>query len=280
MTAPSGALRTGPRGFPWHPLRDEARRRALPFRRVARAAALVRAATRAARAHDRTMSGAFGLVAATAPTLPTSHDRSRIYALSRLFADLCAAHDWRIRVRGPVPAGPVLLVSNHVSYLDALVLAGLVPAVPVAKLEVSRWPLIGGVARRHGVLFVDRGDAGSGARVLRRARRALASGLSVLNFPEGTTSSGEQVLPFRRGIFGLARIASVPVVPVALRFDDPDLAWHGDALFLPHYLRLLHRGETTVRVRFGGPLTPERYGSAADLAGEAQAAVEHLLGLD
>jgi lyso-ornithine lipid O-acyltransferase len=167
-----------------------------------------------------------------------------------------------------------------VSYLDALVLVGLVPAVPIAKLEVSRWPLVGGVARRHGVLFVDRADAASGATALRRARRALASGLSVLNFPEGTTSSGEQVLPFRRGIFGLARVASVPVVPVALRFDDPELAWHGDALFLPHYLGLLRRRDATLRVRFGGPLTPERYGSAADLAGEARAAVEHLLGLD
>jgi 1-acyl-sn-glycerol-3-phosphate acyltransferase len=183
-------------------------------------------------------------------------------------------------VTGPIPAGPVVLVANHVSYLDPVVLVGLVPAVPISKREISHWPLIGGVARRHGVLFVDRSDAGSGARALRGARRALASGISVLNFPEGTTSGGEQVLPFRRGIFGLARHARVPVVPVSLRFDDPDLAWHGDALFLPHYAKLLARRDVTVRVRFGGPLTPERYGSAADLADEARAAVEHMLRAD
>jgi 1-acyl-sn-glycerol-3-phosphate acyltransferase len=197
-----------------------------------------------------------------------------------MFADLCAAHDWRVRVTGPIPAGPVVLVANHVSYLDPVVLVGLVPALPVGKSEISRWPLIGGVARRHGVLFVDRTDPRSGARVLRRAGRALASGLSVLNFPEGTTSNGEQVLPFRRGIFGLARHARVPVVPVALRFDDPDLAWFGDALFLPHYARLLGRPDTVVRVCFGGALTPERYGGAADLADEARAAVEHMLQAD
>jgi 1-acyl-sn-glycerol-3-phosphate acyltransferase len=104
--------------------------------------------------------------------------------------------------------------------------------------------------------------------------------MSVLNFPEGTTSDGERVLPFRRGIFGLARHACVPVVPVALRFDDPELAWFGDALFLPHYARLLGRPETVVRVRFGGPLTPERYGSATDLADEARSAVEHMLRAD
>ena len=207
-------------------------------------------------------------------------ERARVFALSRLFAEVCAAHDWRVRVSGPIPAGPVVLVANHVSYLDPLVLVGLVPALPVSKSEISRWPLVGAVARRHGVLFVERGDPRSGARVLRSARRALARGVSVLNFPEGTTSNGEQVLPFRRGIFGLARHARVPVVPIALRFDDADLAWFGDAFFLPHYTRLLRRRDTVVRVRFGGPLTPERYGGAADLADEARAQVEHMLRAD
>jgi 1-acyl-sn-glycerol-3-phosphate acyltransferase len=234
-------------------------------RRAIRSLELVRAARRD-----------FVRPAGSDPTL----DRADVSALSRLFASLCAAHDWRIRVSGPIPKGPVVLVANHVSYLDPVVLVGLVPALPVSKREVARWPLIGGVARRHGVLFVERADPRSGASVLRRARRALSRGLSVLNFPEGTTTNGEQVLPFRRGIFGVARHARVPVVPVALRFDDPELAWFGDALFLPHYARLLARSDATVRIRFGGPLTPERYGGAADLADEARAAVEHMLRAD
>lgn len=206
--------------------------------------------------------------------------RARIYALSRLFNDLCESHDWRVRVSGPVPAGPVVLVANHVGYLDPLLLSGLVPALPIGKREVSSWPLVGRIARAHGVLFVDRGDPQSGARVLRQARRALRAGISILNFPEGTTSSGEEVLPFRRGIFGLARHARVPVVPIALRLDDPEVAWFGDALFLPHYAKLLRRKETLVRVRFGGALTPERYGSAAGLADEARAAIAHMLRAD
>lgn len=238
---------------------------AVAARRALRSLVLVRAATR-----GRT----------TREAADPAPERAAVYALSRLFADLCNVHGWRVRASGPIPAGPVVLVANHVSYLDPVVLVGLVPALPVSKREVARWPLIGGVARRHGVLFVDRADPASGARVLRSARRALAGGLSVLNFPEGTTSDGESVLPFRRGIFGLARHARVPVVPVALRFDDPDLAWCGDALFLPHYGRLLARDGATIRVRFGGPLTPERYGGAADLADEARAAVEHMLRAD
>lgn len=208
---------------------------------------------------------------------PDAQARSRVYALSRVFSELCASHDWRVDVSGPVPASPVILVANHVGYLDPLLLAGLVPALPISKRELGSWPLIGRVAREHGVLFVDRADPRSGARVLRQAGRALRAGLSVLNFPEGTTTAGEDVLPFRRGIFGLARIARVAVVPVALRLEDPELAWFGDALFLPHYVKLLRRRETTIGVRFGGALTPERYGSAEDLAEEARAAVLHML---
>jgi 1-acyl-sn-glycerol-3-phosphate acyltransferase len=179
-------------------------------------------------------------------------------------------------VSGPVPAGPVVLVANHVSWLDPLALARLLPCVPFAKREVSTWPIIGAIGRQHGVVFVDRRDAWSGALGLRSALRALAAGVSVLNFPEGTTTTGESMLPFRRGVFGLARLARVPVVPAALGCDDPDLTWTGSDLFLPHYLRTIARRESVIRVRFGWPMTPERYGSAEDLAREARAAVQHL----
>jgi len=172
----------------------------------------------------------------------------------------------------------VVLVANHVGYLDPLVLASIVPCLPVAKRELARWPLFGPLGQAHGVLFVARGNAASGASVLRAARHVLAASVSVLNFPEGTTTRGEAVLPFRRGIFGLARIADVPVVPAALSLDDARLAWTGDDLLLPHLVRTLARRELTIRVRFGCAMTPGRYGSAADLAHEAHSVVEHLLG--
>lgn len=208
---------------------------------------------------------------------PDQRPRRLIYGLSRIFADLCEVHGIRPRVSGPVPHGPVILVSNHVGYIDALILAGIVPAMPISKTEFDSWPLIGRVARRYGVTFVDHGDTVSGARALLRARAALDCGLSVLNFPEGTTSTGESVLPFHRGIFGLARRMEVPVVPVALRLDDPDLCWVGDDRFLPHYLGALRRSEIGLHIRFGCPMTVGRYRSAEDLADEAQAMTEHLL---
>jgi len=204
--------------------------------------------------------------------------RSRAYALSRLSGAICAENGLRIAVSGPIPRGPVVLVANHVGYLDPLVLASIVPCVPVAKSELAGWPVFGPAGRDHGVLFIRRGDVASGASVLRGAGRALAASLSVLNFPEGTTSRGDGVLPFRRGIFGLARLADVPVVPAALVLDDDALAWTGDDLLLPHLARTLAKREHGIRVRFGRALTPRRYGSAEDLAREAHDVVEHLLG--
>lgn len=204
--------------------------------------------------------------------------RSRAYALSRLSGAICASNGLRIALSGPIPAGPVVLVANHVGYLDPLVLASIVPCIPVAKRELASWPVIGRAAREHGVLFVHRGQVASGASVLRGARRALAASLSVLNFPEGTTTRGDRVLPFRRGIFGLARLADVPVVPAALVLEDEALSWTGDDLLLPHLVRTLARREHAVRVRFGRALLPRRYGSADDLAREAHDVVEHLLG--
>jgi len=250
--------------------------RRLPVGRARPEAEMFRASRRLARTVRRVAEARWD-VRAHARALPEQRPRRLVYGLSRVFADLCVLHGIHPRVSGPAPRGPVVLVSNHVGYVDPLILAGIVPALPISKIEVGSWPLIGGVARRYGVAFVNRGNPLSGARALLRARQALESGLSVLNFPEGTTTRGESVLPFKRGIFGLARRLDVPVVPVALRLDDPDMSWVGDDLFLPHYLGSLRREEIGLQVRFGFPMTVSRYRSTEDLAQEAHAMTEHLL---
>jgi lyso-ornithine lipid O-acyltransferase len=197
-------------------------------------------------------------------------------SLSRVFADLARQHGMSIEVEGEPPRRPCVLVANHVSYLDPIALLALVPARPVAKGEVGRWPLIGQVARSRGVLLVDRACPWSGARVLRGALAALAVGDSVLNFPEGTTTRGDQVLPFRRGIFGIARLARVPIVPVALTYPDPASAWVGDETFVPHYLRTAARERIEVRVAFGTPIAPGTR-TAAQLAEAARGRILAML---
>ena len=186
-------------------------------------------------------------------------------------------HGLEVRSSGPLPLGPVLLASNHVSWLDPLVVASLVPCAPVSKIDVSRWPIVGALARDLGVVFVARGDASSGARALRQARAALDHGVPVLNFPEATTTVGTSVLPFRAGAFGLAISAGVPVVPVALRYDPPELAWVGEDSFVPHWLRLASSRRARAIVALGEPMQPSEHANAAAVARAVHAEVSRLL---
>jgi lyso-ornithine lipid O-acyltransferase len=174
--------------------------------------------------------------------------------LAWLAEQLCVVHGASIELDGELPRAPAVLVANHVGYLDPMVLLSLVPALPIAKRELAGWPLLGSALAPLGVSLVRRGDPYDGARALRRSLDALEAGVSVLVFPEGTTTHGHSVLPLRRGIFGIASRLGVPVVPVVLRYESEAAAWVGDDWFLPHYARLLARGSLRVRVTIGDPI--------------------------
>ena len=168
---------------------------------------------------------------------------------------------------------PAIYVANHLGYYDALVVAQFVPCAPIAKAEVASWPVIGAGGRSLGVIFVRRESPASGAQALLAALRALGAGVSVLNFPEGTTTSGDRLGPFRRGIFGLARLAGVPVVPVRIDFDDPELAWYGPALFLPT-TSARPRARASTSASASAPPSPARALDRRPRRGAARAALE------
>lgn len=210
---------------------------------------------------------------------PREIRRERALLLRDTLAGLTALHGIEVALEGRRPWGRALLASNHVSWLDPVVLGGIVPCVPISKLDVSSWPVVGTLARELGVLFVDRGNDHSGMRVLRGAARALEDGVAVLNFPEGTTTGGDRVLPFRAGLFTLARSTKTPVVPVAVSYAPAELAWVGDAEFVPHYLKLAGRERARVVVRLGEPLDPCAFASGTALAAAARARVATLLGV-
>jgi 1-acyl-sn-glycerol-3-phosphate acyltransferase len=203
--------------------------------------------------------------------------RERALVLRDVSRRMLELHGIDLDASGPLPFGPAILAANHVSWLDPLVVASLLPCVPISKADVSSWPVVGGIARELGVVFVARGDARSGLRVLRATEAALANDLPVLNFPEGTTTPGDSVLPFRKGLFGVARNTGVPVVPIALAYDPPELAWVGDDGFLPHWLKLAGARHARAFVRVGSPIPTAAYGSALELARSAHAEVARLL---
>lgn len=194
--------------------------------------------------------------------------------------DACASivriHGLEIDVRGSWPAGPVVVVANHVSYLDPIAIASLIPCSPIAKSEVARWPMIGAAASQLGVNFVVRDSVWGRARTLRRALAALRAGVAVVNFPEGTTTDGTLMLPFQPGSFGLARLAGVPILPVAVRCAR-ELAWHGNAPFVPHYLATTRLPAPRISLELGHLIDPAQHTSAAEMAAHAHHQIATLL---
>lgn len=175
----------------------------------------------------------------------------------------------RIRVtsQGTAPAPPFLLVSNHLSYLDVIVLASLADTVFVAKREVRGWPLFGAAANAIGCIFVDRESPRDAIRVGEAMRDRYQAGRGVVLFAEGTSTDGSSVQELRSALLNWPASEQIPVHTAALSYhtgsNDPpasqSLCWWGDMSFLPHLAGVCRLGPSEARVRFGS-----RTVSAAD----------------
>jgi 1-acyl-sn-glycerol-3-phosphate acyltransferase len=117
---------------------------------------------------------------------------------------------------------PCLLVLNHVSWLDIILVNAAHPAVFIAKSEIARWPLVGTLVTRAGTLYIERGSRRALRRTNQHVSETLLSGSLVACFPEGTTTIGEHVGRFHAGLFQPAIDARAIVVPAILRYLDPE----------------------------------------------------------
>lgn len=160
----------------------------------------------------------------------------------------------RTSISGTVPEAPVMFMANHRSYLDPVLFLRLVDAMPISKAEVRKWPLIGYAAYACGTLFVRRTDRQSRTAVLGEMEKALLLGRSLLNFPEGTTSSKQQILPLLIGGFQLAERLQIPVVPVAIEYEREEDAWIDDDGFVRHFFQFFGRRKLFTAIRFGPAL--------------------------
>jgi len=157
-----------------------------------------------------------------------------------------------------VPPQDALIVSNHVSYIDIPVLASHVDAVFVAKAEILEWPLIGRVCKGIDTIFIDRNSKRDVVKVGEEMEARLAAGLGVVFFPEGTSSSGESVLPFKPSLLEVAARDMVPVHCATVRYSVPDneppatesVAWAGDTHFVRHAFGLLQLSGIRARIVF------------------------------
>ena len=191
---------------------------------------------------------------------------------------------WRIRieVRGdPVTSGPALLVANHISWLDIVVMHAARYCRFVSKADVKDWPVVGALATGAGTLYVQRESRRDAMRVVRHMVDALRAGEVVAVFPEGTTSDGLHLLPFHANLIQAAISAPAPVQPVALRFLDArtgrtSLApcYIGDDSLLRSVWRTLTTPEIVATVTYGTPQTADgrdRRSWAADLRASVDA---------
>lgn len=220
---------------------------------------------------------AHGLVL-VAMRLPRLAGPERDRVVQRWSAKALAILGVSARSHGPAePRG--LLVANHVSWLDVLLLLATVPQARfVAKSEVAGWPLIGRLVAGAGTLFIARGDA----RALRLAVDEMAARLSegglVAVFPEGTTSDGHGVLAFRPGPLEAAVLAGVPVLPVALRYASaaaspaPEPVYAGSTSFARSLWRIAAARGLDAQLQWLPPLDV-RGAARRTLAGSARSAI-------
>jgi 1-acyl-sn-glycerol-3-phosphate acyltransferase len=164
--------------------------------------------------------------------------------------------DASVRTSGPVPKSG-LLVSNHLSYVDILVLASLTPMVFVAKREVKSWPIFGWFAQLAGTLFVDRERRTRVGQTTNEIQSALEQGALVVIFPEGTSSGGETVLPFKSSLLEPAtrQTNSLFAGHIQYQIEDGDVSeevcyWKDTHTLFPHLINLFSKRKISATVRF------------------------------
>jgi 1-acyl-sn-glycerol-3-phosphate acyltransferase len=155
---------------------------------------------------------------------------------------------------GEAPNSPCIIVANHRSYLDPILMLREVDAYPVAKAELANWPVIGKGAKLAGILYLKRESVKSRAGTLIQIQQVIDAGFPVLIFPEGTTSGLPGALPFKKGIFQMAAKAQIQVVPVAVCFKDARDFWVGRESFLKHAARRFQEKSIQVTLHYGPPM--------------------------
>lgn len=215
---------------------------------------------------------------------------------------LCRLLGVKIHLTGRVAQDrPVLLIANHISWLDIPVLSAVAPVSFVAKSEVGAWPFISWLAKLQGTVFVDRNQPRSAGSTTNEIMARLRDGDHIVIFAEGTSSDGNQVLPFKTALFAVAKPHGedahvvqdgiyVQTLAIAYtrqqglplcRRGRPIVAWYGDMDIAGHAWQLLKRGPLDVHVHFGAPVKLDDFKDRKQLAAftqkEVREAVAHIL---
>lgn len=205
---------------------------------------------------------------------------------------LCSLFGIRVTVRGrPIQSRGVLMLANHTSYFDIIVLSAAARVSFIAKHEVAKWPLFGTLARLQETVFIAREKRSQTVEARDLIRERLLEGDALVLFPEGTSDDGNDVLPFKSALLGAAeaelgkdaenRARHVPVQPVSVSYVGlyglpmardmrPLVAWYGDMELVPHLWEAVKQGPFEAVVEFHPPLSIDSEGGRKALAAAAE----------
>lgn len=197
---------------------------------------------------------------------------------------LCQALGLAVSVEGRKPTGAHMVVANHVSYLDAVVLAAHLPGCFVTSVEVQQTPGLGLICELGGCLFVERRRKDTLYGEMRQAAEALRQGVNLIVFPEATSTDGSAVRAFKPGLFRAALAAERPILPAAVSYVSIDgepvsrrnrdtVMWYGDMTFLPHLWALAGKRKVVVRVALRETLSEAPGAGARELAHLSRASI-------
>jgi len=209
-----------------------------------------------------------------------------IYAFGRLALVIIGI---KLRVSGaPLPRGGVFFVTNHVSYLDGIIAAGMFPLIFISRGDLKTWPLFGIFSSLSETIFVNRTSASGIHQEIERIGTALVHGVSVILFPEGTTTEGNGMMPFKSSFFQAPIECVCDIIPFTIRYVKVNgrlldaatkdaIFWYGDMEFAPHLFQLMGLRSIEVQVRILEPIKSAAMGDRKVLGNLCQKVMQDSL---
>lgn len=158
-----------------------------------------------------------------------------------------------------------MFVANHITWSDIHALNGLVSLRFIAKSEIKNWPVFGYLVSRANTLFIDRNKRQDAKRTIEIAQKSLQAGDNLCFFPEGTTTDGTEIRPFKSSLIQAAILADATVWPVAIRYPNTDgsintkIAYAGETTLIESMQQVLSQKQPIVELHFLAPISPAEY---------------------
>lgn len=182
-----------------------------------------------------------------------------------------------------------LLVGNHMSYIDIFILSSIQPCVFVTSVDLGETFFLGDIAELGGSIFVERRSRSKIERDIGVITDTLNAGHHVVIYPEGTSSNGERILPFKKSLLMSAVRAGVDVLPIVLKYTHIDgepfsqknrdlVCWYGDMPFFPHFMKLMKLRRVRAELHFLDPIQAAPEITRHELADRAYAAIASVYG--